>query len=126
MASQINLEPTLLDLKLYAGDGITLKLTCKDPSGAPVDITGEVQAQIRLDRLSSDPPIVEFTVGLVDAYLGILMLSLTGEQTQDLVVDPSGIKSKFTGVWDVEWTPVDLEPRTICQGIVECVADVTR
>ena len=124
MASQINVQPQTLDLYLYSGDGFKVKLTCKDPADAPVDITGELNAQIRLDRLHpEDPPIAEFTVDLVDAYLGVAKLSLTGDQTQALTDNPQG---KFSGVWDVEWDPADDEPRTLCQGKVECVSDVTR
>jgi hypothetical protein len=118
----IDVQPSALDLKLYAGDGIEFRLICTDTGDEPVDITGVVQAQIRQNRLNSDPPLTEFTVGLTDAYLGIIVLSLTGDQTQALV-NSSG---KFAGVWDVEWEPAAGQPRTLCQGNVECVADVTR
>lgn len=118
----INVQPSVLDLVLYAGDGVEFRLICTDSDEAPVDITGSVEAQIRTDRLSTDPPIVEFTVGMVDAYQGIIVLSLTGEQTQALVGDTG----KFTGVWDVAWEPAGAHSRTLCQGKVECVADVTR
>lgn len=117
----INVQPSALDLKLYAGDGIEFRLICTDTGDKPVDITGVVKAQIRQNRSNADP-LSEFTVGLTDAYLGIIVLSLTGDQTQDLV-NSSG---KFAGVWDVEWEPADAQPRTLCQGNVECVADVTR
>lgn len=127
MASHINIQPEVLDLGLYAGDGISLRLNCKDSDGAPVDVSGGVKAQIRLDRLNpDDPALVEFLIGLVDAYLGIVVLSLTGTQTQLLVDDPSAKSGKFTGVWDLQWTPSGSEPRTLVQGKVECVADVTR
>lgn len=126
MAGQINVQPQVLDLGLYAGDGISIRLVCKDSSGAPVDITGTVKAQIRLDRMSPDPAIVEFTSDLVDAYLGVAILSLTGVQTQTLMADPSTKAGKFTGVWDVQWSPSGSPPRTLCQGKVECIADVTR
>lgn len=127
MANQINLLPEVLDLMLYSGDGISLRLSCKDKAGAPVDVTGGVKAQIRVDRLTpTDPPIVEFDASLVDAYLGVVVLSLTGAQTQALISDPSSSNGKFTGVWDVQWTPSGSQPRTLCQGKVECVADVTR
>lgn len=122
----INIRPSVLDLMLYAGDGIKFRLICTDTGEDPVDITGAVKAQIRVDRLSDDPPVVEFTVGMVDAYQGIIVLSLTDEQTQALVDDPSSPPGKFTGVWDLQWTPAGEESRTLCQGKVECVADVTR
>jgi hypothetical protein len=126
MANQINLQPQVLNLSLYAGDGVEFRLVCKDGSGDPIDITGTVTAQIRLDRLTSTNPIVEFTTSMVDAYQGIVVLSLTEDQTRDLVMDSSAKAGKFLGVWDIQWTPANTPPRTLCQGTVECVADVTR
>jgi hypothetical protein len=122
----INIRPQVLDLMLYAGDGIEFRLICTDSGEDPVDITGVVRAQVRLDRLNQDPPIVEFAVEMQDAYQGIIVLSLTGEQTQELVEQPSSPAGQFTGVWDIEWEPANQEPRTLCQGKVECVADVSR
>lgn len=117
----ISLLPQTLDLSLYAGDGCEFKFICKTPAGAPVDVTGAVRAQIRETRLDASP-VASFTVSLVDAYLGIIKISLTGAQTQDLV-EPTG---KFSGVWDLEWDSATGEPRTLCQGNLECVSDVTR
>ena len=122
----INIRPQVLDLMLYAGDGIEFRLICTDSGNAPVDITGVVRAQVRLDRLNQDPPLAEFTVDMQDAYQGIIVLSMTGEQTQELVEDSPGPAGQFTGVWDIEWEPANQEPRTLCQGKVECVADVSR
>ena len=126
MANQINLQPQVLDLALYAGDGVSFRLVCTDGDGDTIDITGSVKAQVRLDRLTPDPPIVSFTTGMVDAYQGIIVLSLTGAQTAQLSADPSAKSGKFTGVWDIQWTPAGQQPRTLCQGQVECVSDVTR
>jgi hypothetical protein len=126
MASQINLQPQALNLMLYAGDGVEFRLICTNGANAPIDITGVVKAQIRLERLTPDPPVVEFGTNMVDAYAGVVILSLTGPQTQMLSQHPSSKEGKFTGVWDVQWVPSGKQPRTICQGIVECVADVTR
>jgi hypothetical protein len=122
----INIQPSVLDLMLYAGDGVEFRLICTDSGNAPVDVTGVVKAQIRVARREPDPPIVEFTVGLIDAYEGIIVLSLSGDQTQELINHPSSPNGKFSGVWDVEWEPANAQPRTLCQGKVECVADVTR
>lgn len=126
MAGQISVVPEVLNLSLYAGDGLSFRILCKDKSGNGVDITGAVNAQIRLERLAVDPPVLEFTVNLVDAYQGIITLSLTGDQTKQLMAHPSTKNGKFTGVWDAQWTPSDAQPFTLCQGVVECVADVTR
>lgn len=125
MAGQsLNFRPSILNLLIYAGDGLNISLRCKDNVGNPIDINGTVTAQIRLDRIHpDDPPLASFTVSLVDAYLGIIGLVLTGAQSQSLL--GSG-ETKFTGVWDVQWTPMGLQVHTIVQGVVECVADVTR
>jgi hypothetical protein len=126
MANEIDLQPQVLNLALYAGDGVEFRLICTDKAGAPVDVTGTVKAQIRLDRMTPDPAIVEFTAGMVDAYQGIVVLTLTGVQTQTLSAHPSAVKGTFVGVWDVQWAPAGKQPRTLCQGSVECVSDVTR
>jgi hypothetical protein len=124
--AQISVQPQILDLKLYAGDGVEFRLICADGAGAPIDITGSVKAQVRLDRLPASVSIVEFTTSLVDAYQGIIMLSLSGAQTSQLITDPSSRSGVFNGVWDIQWTPANSQPRTLCQGKVECVSDVTR
>lgn len=126
MANQINLQPEVLNLALYAGDGVEFRLKCTNGSGAPIDVTGTVRAHVRLDRLNGAAPIAEFAANLVDAYQGIVVLSLTGDQTQELSAHESSKDGKFIGVWDVQWAPSADQPRTICQGVVECVADVTR
>jgi hypothetical protein len=129
MAS-ITVQPPVLDLSFYAGDGIAFKLICMDSADppAPVNVAGTVEAQVRLDRTLEDPPIVEFSSDLSQAADGIIILSLTGEQTQPLVTHAS-VKpgsGKFAGVWDLQWTKAGSEPRTLCQGKVECLADVSR
>jgi hypothetical protein len=79
-----------------------------------------------MERLDPDPPIASFAVNAVDAYAGKVVLSLTGQQTADLSKHPSAKSGKFVGVWDLQWAPSGSEPRTMCQGKVECTADVTR
>jgi hypothetical protein len=124
MAGPIGLQPEVLDLTLYAGDGMAFKLICKNASDAPINITGTVESQVRRDRLTEEAPLAVFAVDLARAAQGEILLSLTGEQTQQLAaVDPKG---KFSGVWDVEWTPTGSQPRTLCQGKIDCLADVTR
>jgi hypothetical protein len=126
MASQINLQPQILDLSLYAGDGVSFRLICTDKAGNPVDVTGVVEAQIRLNRTEDVAPIVSFSAEMIDAYQGIVVLSLTGDQTRALLNQPGVSQGKFIGVWDVQWQASGGEPRTLCQGKVECDADVTR
>jgi hypothetical protein len=126
MADEINVKPDVLNLGLYAGDGVSFRIICKTPAGAPVDLNGTVKAQIRLERLTPDPPILEFSSNMVDAFKGVVTLSLTGAQTQQLITHPSAKAGTFTGVWDTQWTPSNNQPVTLVQGKVECVADVTR
>lgn len=123
MPGIINLQPENLDLKLYAGDGVTLPMTCVSNTGAPIDLTGDISAQIRSDRLNTDDPVATFSVNTADASIGKVVLMLTGEQTAALV---EGTDGTFSGVWDMQWHPAELEPRTLCQGRVECVIDVSR
>ncbi len=125
MAGQtLTFRPSILNLNLYAGDGLSIRLKCQDTAGNPIDVSGSVEAEIRVDRTHpGDAPLVNFAVSLVDAYLGIVALSLTGAQTLSLV--PNG-ENVFTGVWDVQWNPANSQPRTLVQGVVEVVADVTR
>lgn len=126
--ANITLQPQVLDLALYAGDGVEFRLICTDSTTEPVPITGTVMAQVRVDRTLPDDPIVEFAADLAEGAQGIILLSLSGAQTQQLMADPS-VKpgsGKFSGVWDVQWTPTGEEARTLCQGKLDCVADVTR
>jgi len=121
--AKLNVTPQVLDLTLYAGDGVEFRLVCTDNAKEPVDVSGEVLAQIRLDRSLTGDSLQDFEADMSDASDGIVVLSLTGDQTMALITDDSG---KFKGVWDAQWTGTGLEPRTLCQGSVECVADVTR
>lgn len=126
MPGVIDLQPEVLDLELYAGDGVTLPMSCVDKAGAPIDLTGAIDAQIRVDRELSTDVLVTFSVNTVDSYEGKIVLTLTGDQTESLMTDPSVKSGKFLGVWDLQWTAAGAQPRTICQGKVECVADVSR
>jgi hypothetical protein len=124
--ASIDLKPQVLDLSLYAGDGVEFRLICTDGADDPLNVNGDVTAQIRVNRDETSNPIAEFDANLIEGDQGIVVLSLTGDDTQALMDDPSVSKDKFSGVWDVQWTPTDSEPRTLVQGKVECVADVTR
>ncbi len=118
MAKQtITYDPQVLDLVLYAGDGTNFRLVVTDSAGAPVELTGTMLAQIRSTRDEIDPPDQVFNIDLTGASEGIAVLSLTGDQTQEL--------GKYSGVWDLQWTATDAEPMTICQGKVECNLDVS-
>lgn len=114
----ITYSPQELNLILYAGDGASFTLSVTNPAGDPINLAGTMKAQIRIKRDSADPPDATFSIDLDGAAEGIVVLSLTGAQTQEL--------GKYTGVWDLEWTPTGQQPRTFCQGKVECLQDVSR
>jgi hypothetical protein len=128
MAGQLSVQPPVLDLSFYAGDGVSFKLTCKDATNAPINLTGTVEAQVRVDRVTEGDPVLAFFADLTDAASGIVVLSLTGEETEGLIDGPTGVdrKGNFSGVWDAQWTAFGSEPKTLCQGKVECLTDVTR
>lgn len=125
----INLQPASLDLLLYAGDGASINLNCKDSEevdAEPVDMSGAVAAQIRFAHGETGTPLATFDVDMTDAVTGVIVLSLTAADTRTLSDDEASAGGKFTGVWDVQWTPPGSSPRTFIQGRVECVDDVTR
>ena len=122
MAKQtITYEPQVLDLVLYAGDGANFRLVVTDSVGAPLDLTGVMLAQVRSKRDEPDPPDAIFSVDLSQHTEGIATLTLTGDETQALA--PT---TKYSGEWDLQWTPEGEEPVTICQGKVDVNVDVSR
>jgi hypothetical protein len=123
-SSPISLVPETQDLKLYAGDGVELLLSVSN-SVDPVELTGTIAAQIRSSRADSTI-LAEFGVDITDAPNGLATLSLSGDQSRALHGDPETPLEKFTGVWDVQWTPDGGEPETLVQGSVESNLDVTR
>lgn len=116
----IKYTPQTLDLELYAGDGSGLRFKLVDTAGEPLDVSGTVRAQIRASRDAVDPPLATFSIDQANASTGIVLIYLTGEITQELAPE-----EKFEGVWDLEWTPTNSEPLTLCQGKVECFPDVS-
>ena len=118
---KLSFIPQTLDISLYAGDGAGLRFTITDSTGAALPLTGEMKAEIRTNREDADPALAEFAVNLSDFADGIVLISLTGDQTHALITGDE----TFIGVWDLEWTPTGAEPATLVQGKVECYPDVT-
>jgi hypothetical protein len=112
--SSVSFVPKGLALSLYAGDGASLKLTVTDKDKAPIDLVGNVTAQIRKRR--EDPgPLTSFSVQVAS---NVATLVLTGAQTTQL--------GQFSGFWDCQWVAPGSEPVTLIQGQVQCTLDVTR
>jgi hypothetical protein len=121
-AVKISLVPSELDLALYAGDGVSLIFTLNDSSGQPLNVTGTVTAQIRAVR-SDVSSVADFAADLTGGAQGDVVLSLTGDQTADLI---SASFQQFKGVWDMQWTRNGGQPVTVLQGAITCDPDVTR
>lgn len=122
MAKQkLSFIPQTLDLRLYAGDGAGIRFTITDSLGAALPLTGEMKAEIRANREDVDPALATFAVDSTDFATGVVLISVTGEQTHALITGDA----TFVGVWDLEWTPTGDEPATLVQGKVECFPDVT-
>lgn len=125
MTSVIDLRPQKVDLKMYAGDGRSIRLTFTQ-NGEPFPMDGVISAQIK--KLKTDTvSLVDFSVDMTDANPnGVVFISYTGDDSKDLMDHDSVRNGRFSGVWDVQWEPDGSDPRTILQGKVECVGDVTR
>lgn len=118
---EIKRVPPTIDLELYAGDGVGIKFTVKDPSGNPWPLDGVLTSQVKAKRTDADP-LVSWAVDISQLAEGIVTISLTGEQTASLM---NG-KNTFVGVWDLQYVATGAEPQTLIQGKVTCDADVTR
>jgi hypothetical protein len=124
VATEATFVPESCDLVLYAGDGATLRITVTS-AGEPLPLGSDVTAQIRQRRVDEEPK-ADFAVDLDEAAQGIAVLTLTGAQTADLVLDSRARDGAFSGYWDCQLTLPDEEPYTLVQGAVTCSPDVTR
>jgi hypothetical protein len=116
--------PESYDLALYAGDGAALRITVTS-AGDPLPLGTDVLAQIRRRRTDEQPNAV-FGVDLDEAAQGVVVLTLSGEQTAELVAETRSRDAVFSGHWDCQVTLPGEEPYTLVQGAVTCKPDVTR
>lgn len=119
MADLIDLSPKLLDLVIYAGDGVVLRLDVQTPDGQPMDLTGVIDAQVRVRR---DDLLPTGQFSATSDTPGVVLLQMSGQDTAALI---NG-ETTFKGVWDVQWTADGAEPVTLMQGKLTCKLDVTR
>jgi hypothetical protein len=121
----ISLVPTVLGLQIYGGDRVNLLITVSSIDG-PTDLSGEVEAQVRVKR--TDPsPVVEFEVDMTNAADGQVLLSLSSADTDSLHGTPPDSQESFNGLWDVQWTPEgDASSITLVQGTLNSLLGITR
>jgi len=114
----LDCRPPDLTLKLYAGDDTTIQLTVLDQYQAPVDLTGDVVAQVR--RHQTDEAVVcEPAVSNPDGPAGVVWITFTLADTNALLDDGGH------HVWDLQHHgPNGTE--TIATGAVRTDPDITR
>lgn len=122
LAVLLSLAPAKVDLEAYAGDGAIITIAAVDASNAPINLTGAVLAQVRLNRTDPGSPVASFAVDSSKATTGQLTLTLTGAQTAALV---SGTSDPWRGYWDCQWTAAGAQPITLVQGHLACWPDVS-
>jgi hypothetical protein len=108
-------------LPVYRGDAWskTLRFWADEVGGTPIDLTAfgtSFTAQVRYSATTAS--FTPFTVDDTDAATGVLVLSLTGDQT--------GALMNSTYHFDVQATGGALSPRTIITGTLSVTKDVTQ
>ena len=104
--------PMSAPINLYAGDKYRVKVLIKGLDDTPIPLpTDGWNAHTRegTERKAHSA----FTIDTTEASTGVLYLSMTGAQTQEL---PSG-------VWDLELTTIN---KTFVYGDLTVIRDVTR
>lgn len=106
------MEPAKLDRKCTRGDSYSCTFTFSDDDGA-IDYSGDdIAAQVRPNYDSPDSQAQDFAIDDTDADTGIVIISLTAEQTAVLPVDC---------VWDFV-----INETTLFAGAFTVKKDVTR
>lgn len=106
-------KPVRWDLDIVRGDLYSITLTIIDGNEDPIDLTAvTLTAQVR--PTPDSPTVIDFAVDDSDAEDGIVVLSLTPEQTGTLKGKPHR--------WDLE---SDAGPETLAYGVVNVLLDVT-
>ena len=116
MYQQIDARPTVVDLKVYAGDDLHLRLDIYDIGGNPEDLTGAAaQAQVRATP-DAETVLAEFTAEIDGSTI---WLHLAAADTATLPA---------TAVWDVQVTYLDpdITVATLARGGLATTAEVTR
>lgn len=113
-----DLRPAVLDLALYAGDGIAFTVHIKDEDGVAVDVSAYTWvATWRPTRSSPDTDKITLSIDSSGAASGDLLVSIPA--TSSRVMTPSGD-------WDLQGTIGAGDPTTIVTGNVTIQQDVTR
>ena len=114
----LDCRPPPLSLTLYAGDDTTITLTVLDQQHQPVDLTGELVAQVR-KKPADETVVCEPAVANPDGPSGVIWITFTLADTNALLAD-GGYHH-----WDIQHDGPD-GTETIATGIVRTEHDITR
>lgn len=111
----VDSRPSRVDLNIYAGDDVAVRINVKNPGGTPADLTGAVAtAQIRASH-TADVALADFDT-VVDPS-GVVMISLDAATTAAL---------PGWAVWDCQIVAPAGQVTTIAAGSIRTAQEVTR
>lgn len=113
----IDARPPTLNLTLYAGDDLAVALAFTDDDGVPVDVSGDLVAQVR--RAPGEDIVVEPAIDDAGAAQGEVTVVFSAEQTR-ACGDDGG-----THRWDLQRTDGQAVVGTLVRGTVSTVGDIT-
>lgn len=118
--------PERYDIDAYRGDDLVIPLAAANSSG-PLDITTHtIIAHIRRNALDEDPPAETFDVVLENPTQGLFLLVLPHARIAALPCDPTPHTDGSKYVWDVQHTIPGGRTKTLYQGTLTLIADVSR
>jgi hypothetical protein len=115
----VDMTPTKIDLHLYQGDDLLLRIGVFDADGAAIDLTGAIpSSQIR--TTAEDPVVLAEFIALVSAVdKNVVELHLTSADSALLPTDAEL-------AWDVQYVDVEDLTTTVAAGAVCVEPEVTR
>jgi len=112
-ATIIDARPATVDLNLYAGDDINLKILVTDDAGVDFDLTGyTAEAQIR--ATADAPTALDFTCTVLANAVNVTMPSATSTTMP------------IKGVWDVQVISATGVVTTLAAGKITVTPEVSR
>ena len=115
MALEADLSPVDVNVKVRAGDGLSIVCTFSNTAGVLQDVSAStfVARLVELDYAAGDDVTLALTVDVTDAAAGSVTISATGAQTLALLA--AGERS-WRGSWMMVRTRSGGQPRTYYEG----------
>jgi hypothetical protein len=112
----VDLLPAELNLLIYSGDTLQIHFLFTDSADVAVDVSGTWTAQVRIS-VADATPVAVFDVDESQAAQGIIIITLSSDQTQALPA---------SAVWDIQQLITPDTIRTTHRGTLTVTEDVTR